>query len=117
VPATGIYTFEATINYSTTATVTASLGSTVNPIFVIKRKSPTTTNLISGLFPILDVNVALVLDLRAVLGSGTVTLTGDVSLNVGDVVGLFYVSNGLTISINLGGGTSAGIVWSAHRIT
>jgi hypothetical protein len=71
--------------------------------------------LISGLFPILNVNIVLVLTLRAVLGSGTVTLAGDVELNAGDQIGLFYEANGLSISLNLGGSTS-GIVWSIHKI-
>ncbi|PES13054.1 hypothetical protein CN488_29160, partial [Bacillus anthracis] len=106
-----------TINYSTLAALTISLGAGVNPAFIIRKTSPVTTDLISGLFPILNVNVALVLTLRAILGNGTVTLTGDLSLNVGDVVGLFYEANGLTISLNLGGGGSDGIVWSCHRIS
>jgi hypothetical protein len=71
--------------------------------------------LISGLFPILNVSIVLVLTLRAVLGSGTVTLAGDVELNAGDEIGLFYESNGLSISLNLGGGTG-GVVWSIHKI-
>ncbi|MEJ9216916.1 hypothetical protein P4H46_01625 [Paenibacillus glucanolyticus] len=55
--------------------------------------------------------------LRAVLGNGAVTLAGDVQLNAGDVVGLFYDANGLTISLNLGGATSSGIVWSIFRLS
>ncbi|WP_234973040.1 hypothetical protein [Paenibacillus vortex] len=61
--------------------------------------------------------MALVLTLRAVLGNGAVTLAGDVQLNAGDVVGLFYDANGLTISLNLGGATSSGIVWSIFRLS
>lgn len=34
----------------------------------------------------------------------------------GDIIGLFYEADGLTISLNLGGVTNAGIVWSVHRI-
>ncbi|MPY17082.1 hypothetical protein [Paenibacillus glucanolyticus] len=34
-----------------------------------------------------------------------------------DVVGLFYDANGLTISLNLGGATSSGIVWSIFRLS
>ncbi|MGE7055229.1 hypothetical protein ACQKLN_06920 [Paenibacillus glucanolyticus] len=94
-----------------------SLGAGINPAFTVRRTSPTTTDLISGLFPLLNVNVALVLTLRAVLGNGAVTLAGDVQLNAGDVVGLFYDANGLTISLNLGGATSSGIVWSIFRLS
>ncbi|MEK3731054.1 MULTISPECIES: hypothetical protein [Paenibacillus] len=43
------------------------------------------------------------------------TLGGDVELNAGDVIGLFYEANGLTIPLNIGGPTP-GIVWSMHRI-
>jgi hypothetical protein len=117
VPVTGRYAIKATINYSTTTALTVSLGAGVNPAFVARRTSPVTTNLISGLFPVLNVNVALVLTLRAVLGSGDVALAGDVQLNAGDVVGLFYDANGLNISLNLGGANSAGIVWSMFRLT
>ena len=114
VPATGRYIIQATINYSTTAAISVSLGAGVNPTFVVQRTSPTTTNLITGLFPILNTSL-VILTLRAILGSGTVTLAGEVQLNTNDVVGLYYVANGLTIGLNLGG-TSGGIVWSMNRI-
>ncbi|OMD84411.1 protoporphyrinogen oxidase, partial [Paenibacillus odorifer] len=117
IPTTGRYSIEATINYSTTASLSISLGAGVNPAFVVQRTSPTATNLVSGLFPVLDVNVALILDLRAILGSGTVTLAGEFALTAGDVIGLFYVANGLTVPLNLGGANSAGIVWSVHELT
>ncbi|WP_235616399.1 hypothetical protein [Lysinibacillus parviboronicapiens] len=115
VPTTGRYAFEATINYSTVAALSISLGAGINPSFAIRRNA--TTNLISGLFPVLNVNVALVLTLRAVLGNGTVTLAGEVNLNAGDAIDLFYEANGLTIALNLGGADSGGIVWSCHRIS
>jgi hypothetical protein len=116
VPETGRYSIKATINYSTTAALTVSLGAGVNPSFAVMRTSPTTDNLVSGLFPVLNVDIALVLTLRAVLGDGTVTLAGDVELDANDVIGLFYVSDGLTLSLNLGGADAGGIVWSVHRI-
>jgi hypothetical protein len=115
VPQTGRYTIEATINYSTTAALSLSLGPGINPAFVVRRTSPSTSDLIAGLFPVLNISVTL-LTLRAVLGSGTVTLAGDVELNQNDVLGLFYDSSGLSIGLNLGGGSSAGIVWSIHQI-
>lgn len=50
------------------------------------------------------------------MGNGTVTLAGEVELTAGDTIGLFYISDGLTLSLNLGGANSGGIVWSVHRI-
>jgi hypothetical protein len=117
VPAAGAYAIEATINYSTTAAITVSLGAGINPAFVVRRTSPAVTDLISGLFPVLNVNVALVLTLRTILGNGTVTLTGQVELSAGDVIGLFYVANGLTVPLTLGGTGAPGIVWSMVRLT
>lgn len=116
VPATGVYLIQATINYITTATINAVLGAGINPAFAVRRSSPTVTNLITGLFPVLNVSIALLLTLRTILGNGTVTLAGEASLNAGDVVGLYYIDNGLSININLGG-TSNGIVWSINRIS
>ncbi|WP_218780429.1 hypothetical protein [Bacillus sp. EAC] len=116
VPATGRYVFEATINYSTTATLTVGIGAGINPSFVIRRTSPATTDLLSGLIPILDVNILAVLNLRAILGDGAVTITGDLVLTAGDVIGLFYVADGLTIPLTLGGNNTAGIYWAVHRI-
>ncbi|MCK9862585.1 hypothetical protein [Paenibacillus sp. ATY16] len=116
VPVTGRYEILATINYSTTAAITLSLGAGINPSFAVQRTSPTATTLISGLFPLLNVNVTL-LNLRAILGNGTVTLSGGVTLNAGDVIGLFYNADGLTVALILGGANSGGIVWSMHRLT
>jgi hypothetical protein len=116
VPATGRYSLQATINYTTDAVVTASLGAGIDPAFVIRRTSPSATDLVNGLLPLLDVNVALVLDLRAVLGNGTVTLAVEVELTIGDIIGLFYVADGLSIDMNIGGPTGKGVVWSVHRL-
>ncbi|WGV59988.1 hypothetical protein QIH01_02280 [Brevibacillus brevis] len=116
VPATGTYAIKATINYETSEAITVSLGPEITPAIEVQRITPTATNLIIGDFPVLNVNIALVLILRTILGAGTVTLAGDVQLNAGDTVGLFYVANGLTINLNLGGG-GEGIVWSIHRLT
>src|SRR5690606_16011023 len=118
VPETGRYAFMATINYSTTAAISVTLGAGITPSFVIRRTTPLpATDLISGLFPILNVDLPLgVLSLRAILGSGTVTLAGEVELTVGDTIGLFYEADGLTIGLDLGGAATP-IVWSAQRIT
>ncbi|MFJ5767935.1 collagen-like protein, partial [Lysinibacillus sp. NPDC093210] len=114
VPTTGRYAFEATINYSTLAAISLGIGAGVNPSFAIRRN--TTTNLITGLFPILNLSVTL-LTIRAILGSGTVTLAGEVNLTAGDTIDLVYEANGLTLSLTLGGANSGGIVWSCHRIS
>ncbi|AWX58973.1 hypothetical protein AB432_029720 [Brevibacillus brevis] len=116
VPATGTYAIKATINYETSAAITVSLDPEITPAFEVRRLTPTATSLIIGDFPVLNVNIALVLTLRTILGTGTVTLAGDVQLNADDTLGLFYVANGLTINLNLGGG-GEGIVWSIHRLT
>ncbi|MCI1966605.1 MAG: hypothetical protein LKJ17_10815 [Oscillospiraceae bacterium] len=110
VPVTGLYTMQAKINYTTNAAITASLGSSINPFFVIQRTSPTATPLFSGLLPIFDADVAI-LTLRAVLGNGGVTLTGVVSLTQGDVVNLYYDTDGMTIPI-----TIQDTFWSAYRL-
>lgn len=115
IPVTGRYIILATINYTTTAVINAALGSSINPSFVVRRSAPVTTSLITGLFPLLNVNIALVLSLRTILGNGTITLSGEAKLTAGDIVGLYYVSNGLTIGLNLGGAGS-GTVWSMNCI-
>lgn len=115
VPETGRYSIKATINYSTTAAISGSIG-TYNPSFVVRKTSPNTENLVSGLFPLLNISV-VVLTLRAILGSGTVVLAGDVELTAGDVVGLFYIADGMNLSLNLGGSDTGGVVWSIHRIS
>ncbi|ASJ56447.1 hypothetical protein BP422_24510 [Brevibacillus formosus] len=116
VPETGTYAIKATINYETAAAITVNLDPEITPAFEVQRITPTATSLILGDFPVLNVNIALVLTLRAILGAGTITLAGDVQLNAGDTLGLFYVANGLTTNLNLGGG-GKGIVWSIHRLT
>ncbi|PSJ65501.1 hypothetical protein C7J99_29110 [Brevibacillus brevis] len=115
-PTTGTYAIKATINYETSTAITASLDEGITPACEVRRLTPAETSLIIGDFPILNLNIALVLTLRAILGAGTITLAGDVQLNEGDTLGLFYVANGLTINLNLGGG-GEGIVWSIHRLS
>jgi hypothetical protein len=114
-PTTGRYSVSATINYSTTAAITGSIAS-ANPSFEIRKTSPSTVDLVSGLFPLLNINL-LALTLRAVLGNGTVTLAAEVQLTAGDIVGLFYVADGMSLTLNLGGANTGGIVWSIHQIT
>ncbi|WP_368654251.1 hypothetical protein AB4Y30_04225 [Ornithinibacillus sp. 4-3] len=115
VPETGRYSISATINYQTTAAITLSLGAGVNPAFAVQRITPDPATLVTGLFPILNIQVTL-LTLRAVLGNGTVTLAREVELTAGDQIGLFYIANGLTIGLDLGGSGQQGIFWSINQI-
>jgi hypothetical protein len=114
VPATGRYLINANVNFSTTAAITASLGSGVNPAFAVQRTSPTSTTLISALVPILNLNLTL-LSIRSVLGSGNVNVVGEVALNAGDELVLQYQASGLTLTLNLG--NSSGIMWSVQRLS
>jgi len=116
VPATGRYSVKATINYTTVAALSVQLGTGVYPSFRVRRTSPVVTELITGIFPVLNVNIALLLTLRVILGSGEITLAGDVELNAGDTVVLVYAADTLTINISLGGAENEGIVWSIHQI-
>lgn len=86
--------------------LSVTLGSNINPSFAIRRNG--SANLISGLFPLLNLSV-LVLTIRGILGNGTITLTGDVELNAGDTIDLFYEANGLTLTLNLGARTQVGL--------
>ncbi len=108
-PATGKYAIHATVNYKTNAPVSVSIGSNIDPVFLVKKNG--NTDLIKGYMPILDVNIALVLTLRSVLSSATVTLAGDVELQAGDEVELYYEADGLTLNFD------TDIVWSIHRLS
>jgi len=116
VPSTGTYAITATINYKSTAAISVSLGAGVSPFFEVARTSPSAASLLQGYLPVLDVNVALVLSLRTILGSSAVTLAGTIKLTAGDVITLGYNANGLTVPLNLGGALSSGIVWSVTKI-
>ena len=69
------------------------------------------TNLIVGNLPLLNVDVTGVLTLRVVLGAGTVTLTGDVELTLGDIVGLFFNADGFNRDLN-----ASNVVWSMFSL-
>ncbi|WP_404452020.1 hypothetical protein LG329_16965 [Virgibacillus necropolis] len=116
VPSSGRYAIKTVISYTTTAALTAAIGEGIDPSFVVRNLS-SGTDLISGLFPVLNVDILALLQLRVILGNGTVTLVGDVELNAGDQVGLLYLSDGLTIDLNIGGTDPSGTVWSIHKIT
>lgn len=109
VPATGTYKISSVVNYSTAAAVSVSLGAGINPAFEVRRNG--SDMLAQAKLPILNVNVALVLTLRTVLGSAAVPLDAEVQLNAGDVVGLHYNANGMTLALNV-----QDTNWSIHRI-
>ena len=114
VPASGVYRISAVVNYSTTAAISVGIVGTVDPKIALRVNGVET---LSGLFPVLNVNVALVLSLRAILGSGTVVISGDIPLAANDVLDLQYVADGLGVNINLGGtSTTNGIVWSVRKL-
>jgi len=114
VPTTGNYLITATINYTTNAAIAASLGSSVIPAFMVQRSSPSTNNLVTAYFPTLNISVTL-LTLRAVLGNASVSIAGEVQLNAGDVIGLYYVANGFTTGITVGGASNQ-VVWSVNQL-
>ena len=116
VPATGNYLISATINYKTTAPVTISQGAGVNPYFEVVRTSPSTASLLQAYLPVLDVNIALVLTLKSILGSAAVTIAGSVELTAGDIITLNYNANGLTVPLNMGGSLGSGVVWSVTKL-
>ena len=117
VSTTGYYSFKVTINYNTSAAITASLAGGVDPGFVLRRTSAPVTDLIAGNIPLLNVNVALVLTLRTILGNGLVVLAGDLHLIAGDLISLIYVADGLTIPLTLGGQNPPGIVYSCFLLS
>lgn len=114
VPETGRYEVQIMINYSTTAALNIGIG-TSNPAFVLRRTTPSVTDLMTGTFPVLNVDLLLI-TIRTILGSGTITIVGDIELNQGDTVGLFYEADGIGIELDIGGPDDEGIVWSMHKI-
>ncbi|MEL3962128.1 hypothetical protein MKZ01_12875 [Lysinibacillus endophyticus] len=119
VPATGRYAISATISYETLVALTIGINA-ATPAFVVRRTTPTTDDLIFGLFPVLNLSLDLLgiglINVRGILGNGTVTLSGVVELDQNDEIGLFYVADGLTVNIDLGG-PSTPIHWSIYQIT
>ena len=117
VPSTGRYSIKATISYTTTVALGLSINNS-NPSFVVSKILPAPTPLVTGLFPIINLglNLLVPINVRGILGNGTVTLGGDVHLNANDTIGLFYVADSLTINITIGGG-APGTVWSVHKLS
>lgn len=104
------------INYITLAAISAQLGATVNPFFDIRRTSPSTATLLVGNMSILNVNILLVLTLRVILGNGQITILGGLDLTAGDVIGLYYNADGLTVPIGFGNENGSGIIWTIHDL-
>jgi hypothetical protein len=104
-PASGTYHITATINYRTTAAISISLGAGVDPAFELVRTSggnPSTLN--RGMFPVMNVNIVLVLTMRSIMATGSVNMNGVYQLQQGDVITLNYNADGLTIPFDIGGG-------------
>lgn len=115
VPATGIYKISASVNYAHLSAISISIGAGVNPSMQI-RKVVGSAEVLRGVFPILNVNVILVLTLRALINTGTVPIDGTVALNAGDQLQLFYDAGGYTVALNLGSGGGTGINWSVTKV-
>lgn len=108
-PETGAYQTQAVISY-TAGTITTQLGAN-NPFFSIERTSPTTTDLVAGKIPVLDVDIALLINLKTILSDSTVTLAGTLQLTQGDTLGLFYNSNSLSLPLTL-----QNILWATYPL-
>jgi len=111
VPVTGVYAVTATINYVTNSAITASIGSSVSPSVIMRRTSPTSTDLVSGLLPLENISLTL-LTLRAVLGGAAITLSGVVSLSKADLVRLYYNSSTMTVAL-----TFQNMTWTIYRLS
>lgn len=110
-PAAGRYAIDAVINYNTDSALSVSIASSINPAFEVNRTSPAAT-LLSGLLPLNNLSLTLV-SIRAILGGGAVTLTGEVSLSIGDELGLYFNADAMTgVTLHF-----SNIVWAVYRIT
>ena len=97
VPTTGAYRLAASCNAGLTAAQTISLGGGVDPALDLRVNGTTVATSRLG---ILDVNIALVLTLRA-LAQGPVAVDTVVDLTAGDTVTLAYVPDGMTLAVAL----------------
>lgn len=107
-PVTGVYATQATISCTTGSAIEIQLGAGVNPGFLVKKSDD--TELISGKIPVFDTNL-LLLKLRTLLSSSTVTLTGIVQLTQGEELGLYYDADGLQLTLTL-----QKVVWTMYRL-
>lgn len=96
--------------------MTLGIWGSVYPYFEVRRSEPTSKVLVSSLLPVLNLNVTL-LNIRAVLGNAAVVLEGEAELAAGDIIGIYYAANGLTLTLNIGLGAVSGVVWVVQRLT
>jgi len=71
--------------------------------------------LIIGQLPIVNLNLNLglvTLTIRAVLGGGSINLSGLINLNDGDILGLYYNADGMTVALTL-----IDMEWFIYRIS
>lgn len=110
VPTSGKYSVKGLLNYNASVT-TSQISATATPSFQLQRTSPTSAVLLAGNVDVLDVNIALVLDLRVITNIGQVILVGDLDLSSGDTLEIFYLSSALGTALTL---TDA--VWSMFSL-
>jgi len=110
VPITGVYAIQATVNYVTTSAISTQLGVNITPSITVRKTTPTQSDLVSGLLPIFYTNL-LVLSLRTILSSSSITLTDVVQLTKGDTLTLFYNSDGMSLSLSF-----ENTQWAVYRV-
>lgn len=110
VPVTGVYAAQATISYVTDSAISTQLGTSVTPTFVMRKFAPTVSDLLVGELPVFYTSL-LVLNLRTILASSTVTLSGVLQLTKGDTLGLYYDADGLSEALTL-----QNIRWAVYRL-
>lgn len=114
-PTTGIYTVPSDgnyeiifmFNYNASAALTLQIAATDTPGIEIYNNT-TATVLLRGLFSILTVNIFLVLNMSAIIGTGQVIVSGIVDLTEGDEIICRYNKGGVSanITLNVGGGST-----------
>ena len=115
VPETGIYQMQAIVNYNTNAAITATLSADVNPTIDIRRTSAPAATLTTAQLPIVNLNLNLglvTLTIRAVLGGGSIAVSGLMNLSKGDILGLYYNADGMTVALTL-----IDMKWLIYRIS
>ncbi|MDR0225478.1 MAG: hypothetical protein LBI66_03570 [Burkholderiaceae bacterium] len=105
VPQNGVYRISGAIQFALSNAVNISLGAGVNPAVEMRRNGNAALTL--ARLPILNVNIALVLTLRAPLASATVPLDAEVRLDAGDTVSLYYNASGFSQNLAFTGSTWA----------
>lgn len=111
VPATGLYAVEATLNYSTKTVASVTLGDDIYPLFELQKTDTPSSDLIIGYLPIFNFASVVIVTLRTVLNTSTITLTDIVSLSAGQHIQLHYTADSLTIPIII-----KNTQWSMYRI-